>query len=485
VKISFGTAKGRRPAAQALVVPFCEGKPVGVLVEPLAKMAQPLLKSGDFRGKQSELGVVYTADLPEGRLVCLGLGKDLRAAGAALAGWCRTKKVSRVNLLACEGIDLLIEGFGLANYHDPRQNPSKNEEESCPLVQELHLVGLKTAERPAVEAVHLLLERLNWVRDLVNGNAEEVTPHRLCQEARALARTYGLKSRIFEGQQVEAEGMGLLAAVGRAADNPPALIQLSYRGDPRSKQETVLLGKGITYDTGGLSIKTADGMETMRMDMAGAAAVLGAIALAAEMKLPVNVTAVVATAENAVGSRAYRPGDVFTSYSGKRVEVNNTDAEGRLVLADALSYVEKHIKAARIIDLATLTGAIVIALGDQVAGLWSTSDDLAGELSAAGERSGDQVWRMPLVEEYRKKLKSHAADIKNTGGGRAGGSIKAALFLKDFVPKNVPWAHLDIAGTAYLDDKGRYGMVGATGFGLRLLVQFLKDGASGKSTSDQ
>jgi leucyl aminopeptidase len=473
MRIRAIAAKGKRPTAQGLVIPFWKGEKGAEVASAQAKgyleLVQSLLHSGDFTGKEGEVALCYCDDLPERRLICLGLGTDARRGAAGLVAWCHSHKVTDLNLLAFDGLQALLEGIGMANYTDPRKGEQAEEKE----LQSINLIGPVT--KGVLEITLPVLERLRWVRDLVNENADTVTPLRLCQEAKELARRYkSLQTLTIEGPQVEAKGLGLLHAVGRGAVNPPALIQVRYQGAPRSKEQLVLLGKGITYDTGGLSIKTADGMETMRMDMAGAATVLGAVALAAELKLPINCTAVVAAAENAIGSRSYRPGDVFTSYSGKRVEVNNTDAEGRLVLADALGYIGKNLKPTQIIDLATLTGAIVIALGDDIAGIWSNSDPLAEQLIQAGQRSGDLLWRMPLYQPYRDKLKSSAADIKNTGGGRAAGSIKAALFLKDFVPASVDWAHLDIAGTAYLAEKGRYGMKGATGYGLRLLLEFLQ-----------
>lgn len=266
--------------------------------------------------------------------------------------------------------------------------------------------------------------------------------------------------------------MGLLLAVNRGSDSDPAFIIIEYKGNPKSKEKTVLVGKGITYDTGGLNIKVSN-METMKGDMGGAAAVMGTIVAAASLDLKVNVTAVIPTTENSISSRSYKPGDIYKSYSGKTVEIGNTDAEGRLILADALAYAVDHLKPTRLIDLATLTGAMIIALGTETIGLFSNNDALADGLIRSGSDTYERVWRLPLHEEYRDQLKSDFADIRNIGG-RAAGSITAAIFLQEFVGKT-PWAHLDIAGTAYLEDGAkRYHPKYGTGSGVRLLIDFLE-----------
>ncbi len=241
--------------------------------------------------------------------------------------------------------------------------------------------------------------------------------------------------------------MGLFLAVARGAAVEPAFIILQYRGYPASKDHTVLVGKGVTFDTGGLNLKATGSMETMRCDMAGAAAVLSTIGVIASLKLKINVTAVVAAAENAIGSRSYKPGDVYKSYSGVTVEIGNTDAEGRLTLADALAYSLDQLKPTRMIDLATLTGSVVVALGEELSGLFCNDDDLAQQLLEASKKTAEGMWRMPLFAPYKEQIKSDIADIKNTGG-RPAGSITAALFLQKFVA-DVPWAHLDIAGPAW------------------------------------
>lgn len=266
--------------------------------------------------------------------------------------------------------------------------------------------------------------------------------------------------------------MGLLLAVGRGSDKEPLLTMLTYTGNPKSREHTILIGKGVTYDTGGLNVKPTGSMESMKCDMAGAATVLGVLATVAALGLKLNVTALVPATENAIGSKSFKPGDVYVSHNGKSIEIGNTDAEGRLILADALSYAVKHLKPTRMIDLATLTGAMDVALGSEATGLFSNDDKLAEQLHKAGESTFERVWRMPLFPEYRDQLRSDIADLKNIGT-RSGGSITAAYFLKEFVD-DIPWAHLDIASTAYLNESKRYHPKFGTGIGVRLITELLE-----------
>ncbi|MCB1135296.1 MAG: leucyl aminopeptidase, partial [Chlamydiia bacterium] len=255
--------------------------------------------------------------------------------------------------------------------------------------------------------------------------------------------------------------------------NEPAFIIMQHKGDPRSKDHTVIVGKGVTYDTGGLNLKPTGSMEDMKCDMSGAAVAFGTLYAAAKLGLKKNLSVVVAATENSIGSRSYKPGDVYSSYLGKTVEIGNTDAEGRLTLADALAYANKNLHPTRMIDLATLTGAMLIALGEEASGLMSNDDTLAEQLKQAGERTFERVWRLPLFDEYKDQLKSEIADISNIGGRHAG-SITAGIFLKEFVG-DTPWAHLDIAGTAYLSKARRYHPKNGTGIGVRLLIDYLEN----------
>jgi leucyl aminopeptidase len=308
-------------------------------------------------------------------------------------------------------------------------------------------------------------------RDLVNEPAGAMTPTRLAEVATEVAAAGGLEVTVWDEVEVANQGLGGLMGVARGSDEPPRLIQLSYRPSATARGHVALVGKGITFDSGGLSIKTAEGMETMKTDMSGAAAVLAAMSALPDLAPDVAVTAFVPTTENMPGGRATKPGDVLEIRNGKTVEVLNTDAEGRLILADGLSLaVEAGVDA--IVDLATLTGACMVALGSKVAGLMGNHDAWVDQVRAAADRAGEPVWPLPLPEDYRKSIDSEVADVKNIGSDRYGGALTAGLFLKEFVD-DVPWAHLDIAGPARSGEDEAYFRKGGTGFGVRTLVELL------------
>jgi len=308
-------------------------------------------------------------------------------------------------------------------------------------------------------------------RDLGNLPGNVCTPTYLAETARALARTHKLTLKVLEKRDMEKLGMGTFLSVARGSDEPPKFIILEYHGGPRGAKPVVLVGKGITFDTGGISLKPAPEMDEMKFDMSGAGSVLGALRAVAELKLPLNVVGIVVATENMPGSSATKPGDIVKTMSGLTVEILNTDAEGRLVLCDALTYAERYDPSA-VVDIATLTGACVIALGHVASGLYANDDALAAELTAAGDASHDRVWRMPLWEDYQEQLKSNFADLANIGG-RPAGSVTAACYLARFA-KKFKWAHLDIAGTAWRSGKDK----GSTGRPVRLLTQFLIDRAA-------
>jgi leucyl aminopeptidase len=307
-------------------------------------------------------------------------------------------------------------------------------------------------------------------RDLVNEPAGAVTPTRLAEVATELGESEGLTVTVLDEVAIANEGLGGLMGVAQGSAEPPRLIELVYE-PPGARGTLALVGKGITFDSGGLSLKTADGMETMKTDMSGAAAVLATMSVLPALAPKVKVIGIIPTTENMPGGRAIKPGDVLKIRNGKTVEVLNTDAEGRLVLADGLSLaVEAGVDA--IVDLATLTGACMVALGRTIAGLMGNDDGLAEQVGAAADRAGERVWPLPLPDEYRRKIDSEVADIKNTGGDRYGGALTAGLFLKEFVD-GVPWAHLDIAGPARSEEDAAYTPKGASGFGVRTLVELV------------
>lgn len=309
-------------------------------------------------------------------------------------------------------------------------------------------------------------------RELVAAPANEVTPITMAETAQTIATDYGLQVEILEKSDCEKLGMGAFLGVAQASDLPPKFIHLTYKPQGTPKRKLAIIGKGLTFDSGGLNIKGAgSGIETMKIDMGGSAATFGAAKAIGQLKPDVEVHFISAVTENMISGHAMHPGDVLKASNGKTIEVNNTDAEGRLTLADALVFADK-LGVDAIVDLATLTGACVVALGNDIAGMFSPHDDLAKQLETAGEQAGEQFWRMPMEERYFEGLKSGIADMKNTGP-RPGGSITAALFLKQFVKDTPAWAHLDVAGPVWADKDNGVNNTGATGFAVRTLVNWV------------
>ncbi len=459
-----------------MIVPFWEG--VKEASEPTGFDLEGPLR--DFKGKNGE--TLFAYDQGE-RILLLGLGKQekasveaLRRAYAAAVRAAATKKVKQAALLfpKCKQKEEFLRGIGeglvLTNYSFTYKHDSLKDSPIV-LIEKVTFVGVEKSS--VLERVLTVGEGVRFVRDLVNGNADDKV-EKLVASAQKLHPK--VKTTLFNKKRLEEEGMGLILAVNRSSVIDPYLIMSEYKGDPKSKAHIVLVGKGVTYDTGGLSLKPSDGMFTMKCDMAGAATVLGAVKTAAQLGLKVNVTALAPVTENCIGSKSFKLGDVYTSYSGKTVEINNTDAEGRLILADALSYAAKNLAPSCMIDLATLTGACVIALGEEIAGLFTKDDDLGEELLSSADRCDELLCRFPFYEDYKEVFKSEIADLVNSGG-REAGAIKAALFLQEFVG-NVPWAHIDIAGPAYQAKPKHYNPMKGTGYALRLLIEFLEGQSS-------
>lgn len=445
------------------------------------------LASGDFAGKEGELLLVYGDQKYEKRILLVGLGaakaltgERLRRAYAAAVKACQGKKAKAITLIPpqtkhFDQSDLMrfvMEGLYLANYNfSLKREASKNH--PVQLIQKVMLVGVNKAALDQINQTEIICSAVHLARDLTNSNADDMTPQHLCAVAKKLASTHKhVKTEILDKTALKKEGLGLLLAVGRSAIHDPALIMVAYRGGKKNAAPVVIVGKGVTFDTGGLNLKPLGGIETMKCDMAGAAVALATLEAAATLQLPLNLVAVVPATENAISAGSYKPGDVYVGYLGKSVEIGNTDAEGRLILADALAYAIDRFAPKCIIDIATLTGAMDIALGAEATGMMSNDDKLAAAFEKAGEDTNERVWRFPLYEEYRDSLKSDIADIKNIGG-RAGGAILAAIFLQEFVGKT-PWVHFDIAGTAFINENKRYHPKYATGIGVRLLISFLR-----------
>ncbi|MEK7250352.1 MAG: leucyl aminopeptidase, partial [Bacteroidota bacterium] len=317
----------------------------------------------------------------------------------------------------------------------------------------------------------VVCEATYFARDLANAPANEIYPETLAQRAKEAGRKSKFSVTVFDERKIKQLKMGGVLAVAKGSDQPPRFIIMEYNAGKRSLPAVVLVGKGVTFDAGGISIKPAAGMGEMKMDMAGAAAVIASMQAIAALKLPLHVVALVPSVENLLGGKAMKPGDIITHLNGKTSEVDNTDAEGRLILADALSYASKY-KPNVVIDLATLTGHIVVGLGHYATGMMGNDESTMDKLKQSGERTYERVWQLPMFEEYEKQNKSDVADVKNSGGRQAG-AITAALFLKQFIG-DYKWVHLDIAGTATMNESLDYVPKGASGVGVRLLVDFLR-----------
>jgi leucyl aminopeptidase len=331
--------------------------------------------------------------------------------------------------------------------------------------------GSAAAARGAVDRARVVVDAVCRARDLVNEPAMTLNPAEMERRARAMARSAGLGIKVLGPAELKREKMGAYLAVAQGSDNPPRLIHLSYKPKGKARGRVVLVGKGLTFDSGGLSLKSNEFMLDMKCDMSGSAAVFGALSALPALKPRVEVHGLLAMAENMPSARAYRPGDVLHTRSGKTVEVNNTDAEGRLVLADALSYAQK-LKPTAIIDLATLTGACVVALGPLCTGVMGNDPAMIEAVVDASLATGEKMWPLPLYPEYLEQLKSEVADMKNTGE-RYGGALTAGLFLKEFVAEGLPWVHLDIAGPAFLDKEQPYAPKGGSGAAVRTLLEYL------------
>lgn len=330
-------------------------------------------------------------------------------------------------------------------------------------------VDKKSAKRLGEEA-RKIADAVGTVRDLGNGPGNLITPTELGNRAQAMAKEYGLKCQVFDKKQIEKMKMGGLLAVNQGSKEEPRFIVLEHQ-PKKAKKTIVIVGKGITFDTGGISIKPSNSLEEMKFDMCGAAAAIGIMQAVAALDIPHHVVALIPSTDNMPSGSAYKPGDIITTMSGKTVEVVNTDAEGRMILCDALHYADRY-EPDHLIDFATLTGACVIALGYEASGLFSNDDELARKLIDAGEKVGERLWRLPEWDDYRELISSEWADVKNSGG-RAAGSITAALFLKQFVSCD-SWAHVDIAGTAWTENKNSRDRKGATGVGVRATIEFLQ-----------
>jgi leucyl aminopeptidase len=455
------------------------------------------LSSEAFKGRLYTSFLLYTANkIKADYLLLTGLGPKeelsaesfriasgeaaLRASNLGARRYALYLDPSSMELGEQKVVEAVVEGAELALYTYTRYK-SQLEKKG---VEELILVTDRGDNIPqlksVVEETQKVCEGVKLARDLTNTPSSDLTPTLFAEEAKKVAEKVGLECVILGLEEIKQLGMGGVLSVSKGSKEEPKVVILRYRGGKAGEKPIVLVGKGVTFDSGGISLKPSEKMEDMKYDKAGAAAVIATIYVAASLNIPLNIVAIAPLVENLPSGSAYKPGDVIRHYGGKTSEVISTDAEGRLILADALAYAVDKEKPQAIIDLATLTGACVVALGSQASGLFGNDQALIERVKRAAEASGERVWQLPLWKEYSEQIKSDIADIKNSGG-RAAGAITAAAFLSNFVG-TTPWVHLDIAGTAYTAEDGTkvktYTPKGATGVGVRLLIKLLKEWAS-------
>lgn len=504
--MKFAIERREASAASADVVVSglfeAEGKddrpPVSLLKEDKGTggLLTPAWKRKEIRGKRREVTVFHRPD-GRGRWVVVGLGTHgrfsadtVRRAAAEAVRAVRGRGARTLAFRLSSFVDgpvssaiatrALVDGGILGGYEFTRYRKTSEggiEEVTIQLGEE-HASEERTLTSDVTEEVKVA-ENVLWTRDIANLPADTATPERLAEFARALGKEMALKVTVFDERELAKMHCGGLLAVGGGSDRPPRLVVLEYPGGTRRGRTVAVVGKGITFDSGGISIKEATGMAAMKFDKSGAVAVLGILRAAAVLKVAPRVIGVLCCAENMPGGGAYRPGDVVTTYNGKTIEVLNTDAEGRVVLADGLGYVIDQYHPDEVIDLATLTGAQVIALGDDTGGLVSTDDRLANGLLAASAATGEPIWRMPLTDYHRELVKSDVADVRNSLEIKLAGMLTASAFLENFVGAT-PWAHLDIAGPAWTTIvtkkyQAAYLNLGATAFGVRLVSRYLQD----------
>ncbi len=497
IDIRRGDLAARTAGAVALGIPQGAGAPSGAALA-LDRAAHgaltAVMKSGDFRGRFLETAVVHPTVGRARRIVLVGLGPGaaldadrVRQAGAVMARQARELRVrtlvtevseaARSGLGPARAAQAMAEGLVLGHY---RHTAYRGDAGAPPLARIQVLApdaASGRAMKSAFERGARFADATCLARDLASTPGQDLPPERLAARAKEIARSAGATCTVLEGAQMERLGMGCVLAVGRGSANAPRFIVLERapRGATAKTPTIVVIGKGITFDTGGISLKPREGMQKMKYDMSGAAAVMGAFAALPSLSPPFRVVGLIPAAENMPGGRALKPGDVVRALDGTTIEITNTDAEGRLVLADALGYARRYAPVA-VVDLATLTGAISVALGHHAAGLFTPDDALADELLAAAGRSGERLWRMPLWEESATELKSDTADLVNATGKPEGGAVIAAGFLRHFA-RGMRWAHLDIASTAWSPAERPHEGRGPTGFGARLLLEWLSSRA--------
>lgn len=489
MEVKADSRKFHEIECDALVVGIYEGeKPeAGVLAEldkRTGGVLISLIETGEFTGKSGESAYVHNpGDIKARRLLLLGAGKredfttdNVRRMAGTAARTLRGKKarnfafLRRSQLPIGDSAEAATEGALLSLFDPDKYHTSdKTENPLDTMILASTEGGFEDLKR-GIERGKIIAEATNFGREVINEPSNVMTPNELARKAEEVAKNYGLELDVLEEAQMKELGMGSLLGVAQGSAEPAKMIILRYTPKTESGETIAIVGKGVTFDTGGISIKPSDGMEKMKYDMAGGATTIAAMRAIAQLKPSVNVLGIVPATENMPGGRAQRPGDVVRAMTGKTIEVINTDAEGRLILADAVAYARK-LGATKIVDLATLTGAVSIALGDVYVAILGNNQEWVDEVMGAAKRSGEKLWQLPLDKEYREQIKSEIADIKNIGGRKAG-TITGAYFIREFV-EDTPWAHLDIAGTAWNESNKPYLSVGPTGVCVRTLVNLV------------
>jgi leucyl aminopeptidase len=488
-KLNFRLLSGDvlKLSCSTLVLGVFEGEGIkgtaGKVDEALGGVITRLAQEERFGGELGKSISVNTLDqIGAQRVLVIGLGKrskispdTFRKAGIVVA---RKTKQSLGNVVVGFETDkqdgyvsAFAEGFILGGYEFDKYKTTNNKRETG--VKEVGFLWAGLSDevfRKEIEFAEIVSEATNFARDLVNEPPAVLTPTKLAEIAKDIARQENLECEIFDKEEIERRGMGGLLAVSRGSEEPPRFIHLIYKPRKKTRKSVAIVGKGITFDSGGLCIKPRESMRTMKMDMSGAACVLGVMKAIPRLNPPCVVHGLISATENMPGARAYKPDDIIRTFSGKTIEVVDTDAEGRIVLSDAISYAVK-LGVGEIIDVATLTGACIVALGNYTAGIMGNDEKLIQRVIKAAQRAGEKVWQLPMDDELRKEIESDVADVKNVGS-RWGGAITAAMFLEKFV-ENTPWVHLDIAGPAFFDKGSEWNPKGGTGFGVRTLIRYL------------
>ncbi len=466
---------------ESAVVLLYEGdfKNLSRLGRGISSKVKKALELENFKGKEGQVEKIPLPGQRIGLVYAVGLGKKekvesdtFRRATAVAVKRLKKDGVKRTVFILPSRVkdkvyQAVAEGAVLGSYTFDKYKSKKEEDK-----KEIEEVFIYNAPEDAVKRGVIIAEAQNYARNLVNEPGNVINPITLAEEAKRLAKEYKLQCKVYDEKQIQEMGMLALWSVGKGSATPPRFIHLTYKPRGKAKDKIVIVGKGLTFDSGGLNIKPGDYMRTMKMDKSGACAVLGIMKVVAQLKPKVEVHGIIGAAENMPSGSAYRPDDIIRAKNGKYIEIDNTDAEGRVTLADALSYASE-LKPSKIIDMATLTGACMVALGEYTAGLFTNSPSFAQEIKKSAKEAGERVWELPMDDErLRKKIKKGPADVVNTGG-RYGGAITAAMFLEEFVEDGIEWVHLDIAGPAWSKEDYGYYVPGGTGFGVRTCVEYI------------